>query len=102
MTTSSNLSGRIAIVTGASSGIGEHTARALAARGATVALLARRADKLDAIVKDIKGAGGKAFAYAIDVTDSAALMAGAGPPQDALCTRRTVLITRATQRPPTA
>jgi NADP-dependent 3-hydroxy acid dehydrogenase YdfG len=75
LTTSSNLNGRIAVITGASSGIGEHTARALAARGATVALLARRVDKLDAIVKDIKDTGGKAAAYAVDVTDSAALMA---------------------------
>jgi NADP-dependent 3-hydroxy acid dehydrogenase YdfG len=75
MTISPNLNGRIAVITGASSGIGGQTARALAARGATVALLARRADRLDAIVKDIKNAGGKATAHAVDVTDSAALEA---------------------------
>lgn len=75
MITAPNLDGRVAVITGASSGIGEQTARALAARGATVALLARRADRLDAIAKDIRNAGGKATAHAVDVTDSAALAA---------------------------
>jgi NADP-dependent 3-hydroxy acid dehydrogenase YdfG len=73
------VSGKVVIVTGASSGLGEATARHLAARGASVALAARRADKLTAIVSDIVGAGGKAKAFTTDVTkqaDVAALVAG--------------------------
>ncbi|MEK8170099.1 SDR family NAD(P)-dependent oxidoreductase [Streptomyces sp. M19] len=49
------LTGRIAVITGASSGIGEATAEHLAALGATVAVLARRAERLDALVARIEG-----------------------------------------------
>ena len=65
------LSGTVALVTGASSGIGEATALALAASGAKVALAARRTDRLDAVVKQIEEAGGEALALACDVTDEA-------------------------------
>jgi len=66
---------RSAVVTGASSGIGAATARALAAAGYRVALLARTAAKLDALRADIAAAGGVATAYPVDVTDAEAVAA---------------------------
>lgn len=65
------LDGRIVLVTGASSGLGAHFARLLAAAGARVAVAARRADKLRALVDSIAAAGGEARALSLDVTDSA-------------------------------
>jgi NADP-dependent 3-hydroxy acid dehydrogenase YdfG len=67
------LEGRVAVITGASSGIGEATARALAARGARVALLARRRDRIEQLRRAIGEAGGQAEAWPLDVTDSAAV-----------------------------
>src|ERR1700749_4177781 len=66
------LDGTVALVTGASSGIGEATARRLAADGATVAVAARRLDRLERLVEEIDDAGGKALAIEADVTDRAA------------------------------
>lgn len=63
------LSGTVAIVTGASSGIGRATARALAELGASVAVVARRRERLDELVADIEGQGGTAIAVAADITD---------------------------------
>jgi NADP-dependent 3-hydroxy acid dehydrogenase YdfG len=63
------LHGTVALVTGASSGIGEATALALAAEGATVALLARRRDRLDDLKTRIESAGGTALAVEADVSD---------------------------------
>jgi NADP-dependent 3-hydroxy acid dehydrogenase YdfG len=77
MTLSPDLNGRIAVVTGASSGMGEATARLLAARGASVALLARRADRLAAIASDIRDTGGTAIAIPVDVSDAGALKTAA-------------------------
>jgi NADP-dependent 3-hydroxy acid dehydrogenase YdfG len=63
------LSGKTALVTGASSGIGRGAAVALAAAGAQVALVARRADRLLDLAAEIEAAGGKALARPADVTD---------------------------------
>jgi NAD(P)-dependent dehydrogenase (short-subunit alcohol dehydrogenase family) len=67
------VAGKVALVTGASSGLGEHFARMLAARGATVLACARRTDRLDSLVGTIAAAGGKAHAVAMDVTDAASV-----------------------------
>jgi NADP-dependent 3-hydroxy acid dehydrogenase YdfG len=63
------LTGTVALVTGASSGIGEATARALAEQGATVAAVARRRDRLDGLVNVINANGGTALAIDADITD---------------------------------
>ncbi|GAA4906738.1 NADP-dependent 3-hydroxy acid dehydrogenase YdfG [Actinomycetospora succinea] len=63
------LAGTAALVTGASSGIGAATASGLAAQGASVALVARRKDRLDDLVETIRAAGGDAIAVAADITD---------------------------------
>ena len=69
------LDGKIAFVTGASSGLGAHFARTLAAAGATVAIGARRVDKLEALADEIGKDGGRAHALPLDVTDPASIKA---------------------------
>ncbi len=68
-----DVSGKAALVTGASSGLGEHFARVLAARGAIVVAGARRADRLDRLVAQVRADGGTAHAVALDVTDRASV-----------------------------
>ncbi len=65
----SKLTGTVALVTGASSGIGEATARRLAEDGTSVALVARRRDRLEAIAVEIEQAGGTALVVEADITD---------------------------------
>lgn len=77
---SNNIIDKVIVITGASSGLGETTARHLAALGASVVLGARRQENLDRIVSEITAAGGKAVAFATDVTvasDVNALIQGA-------------------------
>jgi NAD(P)-dependent dehydrogenase (short-subunit alcohol dehydrogenase family) len=71
---STDLTGHVALVTGASSGLGARFARVLAACGAKVGLAARRADRLEALAEDIRAAGGKAITIAMDATDAEQLI----------------------------
>lgn len=75
--TGAPLDGRVAVITGASSGIGEATAERLAELGAKVALLARRNDRITAAADRINTAGGTAIAITTDVTDRDSLAAAA-------------------------
>lgn len=71
------LAGRTAVITGAASGMGEATARLLAANGARVALLSRRADRLDELAAKIAADGGQALAVPVDITEQASVDAAA-------------------------
>ncbi len=68
-TNPSNIAGKVVVITGASSGLGEATARHLAGLGAKVVLGARRAGHLERLVAEIRAAGGEAIATTTDVTD---------------------------------
>ena len=69
---SSPIAGRVVMITGASSGIGEATAKAVAERGGVAVCVARRQDQLDRVVREIRAAGGSAQGYVCDLTDAAA------------------------------
>ncbi|HEY2974660.1 MAG TPA: SDR family oxidoreductase [Pyrinomonadaceae bacterium] len=66
---SNNIEGKVVVITGASSGLGEATARLLSAEGATVVLGARRVDRLKSLADELTTTGGKALAVATDVTN---------------------------------
>ncbi|RWZ52839.1 SDR family NAD(P)-dependent oxidoreductase [Labedella phragmitis] len=67
---SENLNGAVAVITGASSGIGRATARRLSAAGATVALIARREDRLQELATQVRAEGGTALVIGADLTDA--------------------------------
>jgi len=68
---SNNIKGKVVVITGASSGLGEAAARHLSGLGATVVLGARRADRLKSLVEELTARGGKALAVSTDVADRA-------------------------------
>ena len=71
-----DLAGRVALVTGASSGLGRHFAKVLSAAGAKVVLAARRVDRLEALASEIEASGGEALAVSMDVTKADMIQAG--------------------------
>ncbi len=71
-----DMSGRVALVTGASSGLGTHFAKVLADAGARVVVAARRTERLRDLVESIRAAGGEAVAVTMDVTDAASVKSG--------------------------
>lgn len=77
-----DLEGEVALVTGASSGLGHRFARVLAANGATVVAAARRIDRLESLVLEIADRGGKAIAVRCDVTDRASVSAAFDAAED--------------------
>ncbi len=79
-----NLTGRTALVTGASSGLGRHFAQVLAGAGAKVALAARRTERLKETVAAIESGGGAALAVELDVTDSQAIAPAFDKAEDTL------------------
>lgn len=89
-----DLAGEVALVTGASSGLGARFAEVLAANGAKVALVARRKDRLDALCRRIVSAGGTALALEADVLDRAAMLRAFGEVEAAFGTV-TVLVNNA-------
>jgi len=81
---STDLSGKVALVTGASSGLGLRFARVLASQGAKVALAARRTDRLETLAGEIRAAGGEAAGFALDVTDAERIEAVVGEVESTL------------------
>lgn len=79
-----DLTGQVALVTGASSGLGDRFARILAACGAKVAVAARRSDRLETLVEEIAAAGGTAQAFALDMRDTARIAEVVGEVEAAL------------------
>jgi NADP-dependent 3-hydroxy acid dehydrogenase YdfG len=74
-TVDNNIQGKVVVITGASSGLGEATARYLAQQGAAVVLGARRLDRIRALAAELEGAGAQALAVQTDVTSSAQVQA---------------------------
>ncbi len=79
-----DITGEVALVTGASSGIGRHFAEVLALAGATVALAARRTDRLEELAREIEAKGGQCLALACDVTRQESIAAAIAVAEDRL------------------
>jgi NAD(P)-dependent dehydrogenase (short-subunit alcohol dehydrogenase family) len=79
-----DLTGHVALVTGASSGLGKRFAQVLARQGASVALTGRRLERLETLAEEIIAEGGKAAPLVLDVTDADQLLAVVGKAEDAL------------------
>ena len=79
-----DVAGQVALVTGASSGIGQHFVEVLAAAGAKVALAARRADRLAELAREIESRGGQCLPVSCDVTDRQSIVRAIGAAEDGL------------------
>ena len=97
-----DLSGRVVLITGASSGLGAHFARAAAQAGAAVALAARRKDRLTDLAAEIAAAGGRAVGIEMDVTDEQSVSAGFDAAQEALGTVNSVIANAGMNHPSSA
>ncbi|MEE8512107.1 MAG: SDR family NAD(P)-dependent oxidoreductase, partial [Acidiferrobacterales bacterium] len=84
MSTSFDLSGEVALVTGASSGLGRHFAQTLASAGARVVVAARRRQRLQALAAQIESEGGHALALSMDVTEAESVAEAFATAQDKL------------------
>lgn len=91
MTVPFSLTGRVALVTGASAGIGSHLAARLSEAGAAVVLGARRIERVEALAAAIRERGGRALAVALDVTDERSTIAAYDAAEDAFGTVDTVI-----------
>ena len=87
---SKTLTGRVAVITGASAGIGRETAISLAREGAAVVIQARRSEKLEELAKEIRAGGGKVLAVKGDAAKEKDIdvLAGQGAKNSAACGRR--------------
>ena len=92
---SNDLSGEVALVTGATSGLGRRFAQLLASCGAKVAIAGRRVERLDSVAKEIHEAGGQAFPLPLDMQDAEAVLAAPGTAQDALGAPVSILVNNA-------
>lgn len=81
---SQDLTGQVALVTGATSGLGHRFARVLAAAGAKVAVSGRRVERLDELVEQIAAEGGEAHAVPLDMTDTPSILGSVAAAEDAL------------------
>jgi len=92
---SNDLSGQVALVTGASSGLGRRFAEVLASCGARVALAGRRVDRLDEVAKQIEAAGGSAFPLPLDMCDAEAVKAAPAAVEEGLGAPVSILVNNA-------
>ena len=92
---STELAGQVALVTGASSGLGDRFARVLASAGAEVVVAARRIDRLEALAAEIADAGGRAYPVQLDMTDDVSIVAAVDAAEEATGKPVSILINNA-------